>query len=441
MIFGRKRNDDIDDDDEDEEELELVLFQGAVNGVEANLAENAKLVQVGLVRAKELVSDGMGRRAEMIRIDQKGNAAISTFFIDGVPYPAGKMPAQAGNAITQMLKLLAGLDVRERTKPQSGGINAEFEEKKYKLLVDTFPEKTGGERLIVRVIDPKEKLERPEEIGLSEGIRRMVRDYSSEKNGVIIAAGPPMSGTSTTALGLMRCVDAYMYGIFDIARTVKRELSHVTDFKWLEGDDLDATLMRIKRQDADVAVIDPIVSSEIAKPAFDKASTLSIISEMAARDAADAIVRLVAFVGNPKLVADQLKLVVSQKLIRMLCTKCKQAFRPNPKLLQKVNLPPETKVLYRVPRPIELEDGEIEEPEFCEHCNGIGYRGRIALMEEIHMTPGIAELILAGKDAAAIRQQARKEGMQSFQNDALRIVAEGKTTLEELQRAFRQPAS
>ena len=147
MIFGfGRKNDDDDDDDDDEEEIEYVLFQGALNGVEPDMKGNAKLVQAGLLRAKELVSDALSRRAEMVRLEPKGQFAVSTMYVDGVPFPGAKIPAPAALAITQMLKLLAGLDVKERTKPQSGGIKAQLEEIKYEIRIDTTPI-PGGERL------------------------------------------------------------------------------------------------------------------------------------------------------------------------------------------------------------------------------------------------------------------------------------------------------
>lgn len=437
MIFGRRREED-ERDDEEEEEVEQVLFQGAANGHPVDLKAHAKLVQAGLLRAKELVSDALARRSEMIRLDPKGKVAVATLFIDGVPYPAAKMPVQAGMAITHMLKLLAGLDIKVRNQPQSGGINAEYSEKKYLVRIDTFPAEGGTERLIVRIEDPKVRLEKPHEIGLSDEIRLKVREHTSQRQGVVLAAGPPMSGTSTTALGLLRSVDAYLYNIYNLADLKGRDLMHITTFARTEGESLVAWIARAKRQECDVMFVDPLRDAETAKIIFDEAEDRSFVSEMTAKDAADAIVRLNAWLGNPQLTAERLKLVVSQKLIRRLCLECRQAYRPNPKLLAKVGLPPETKVLYRVPRPVENEEGEVEEPPHCPKCQNIGYYGRMALFEAIEMTEGMQKVVAAGGDATAIKTQARKEGMPTFHKDGLRAVAEGHTSLEELQPVFTQ---
>lgn len=436
MIFGRRKGDD--DIDDDEEEPEQVLFQGAQNGKEADLKANAKLVQAGLVRAKELISEALARRAEMVRLEPKGKVAVSMYFVDGVVYPGAKMPVQAALAITQMLKLLAGLDIKERTQPQSGGIHAEYAEKKYLVRIDTQPMEGGAERLIARIEDPKVRLEKAQDIGISEEIRNKIREHSSNRQGVILAVGPPMSGTSTTAIGIMRSVDAYMYSIFNLADLQGRDLAHVTDFKRNDGEELVAWIMRAKRQEADVIFVDPLRDATTTRTIFEEAEDRAFVSEMQAKDAADAILRLNAWLGDPKLTAERLKFVLSQKLIRKLCPDCRQAYRPNPKLLAKVGLPPETKVLYRVPRPVEKEDGTVEEPEECRKCNNIGYFGRMALFEAIEFTDSMKALVASGADANAIKAQAKKEGMQIFQKDGLRAVAEGKTSLEELQRVFTQ---
>lgn len=437
MIFGfgrRRDDDDDDDDDDDEEEMDFVLFQGALNGKNPDLSENARLVQAGLVPAKRLVTEALSRRAEMIRLEPKGKVATATFLIDGVAYPGGRMPAPAGMAITQMLKLLAGLDIKERTKPQVGGIKAEYDETPYEIRINTQPIKGGGERLIVRGRNLNIPMETPKDLGFSESLVEKIRAIGSSKSGLILAAGPPFSGVSTVSIAIVRAIDAYLYSIFCLADLEGRDLPHINMFEWNEGDDFARTIQRAKRSDADVMFVNPLKSRDDARTVLENAGEATFIAEMPAKDAADAIARLCQLVGDPKLVTEHLKLVMSQKLIRLLCGKCRHAFRPNPKLLTKVGLPPETNVLYRPPRP---DDDEEDEEDVCPKCGGIGYFGRTGLMEVVELTEGMKKIVLAGADPQAIRAQVRKEKMQSFQSDGLRVVAEGKTSLEELQRAFR----
>jgi type II secretory ATPase GspE/PulE/Tfp pilus assembly ATPase PilB-like protein len=430
MIFGFGKKDE--EPDSEELEIETVLFQGAVDGTEVDLSQNARLAQVGLVPAKELVSDALGRRAEMINLVPKGNAAAVTLFVDGVPYPGERLSKQEALAITQMLKLLAGLDIKERRRPQSGGIKTEYQERKYTLLIDSAPLKTGGERLVVRARPLEGQPETPDELGFSEDLRVRIRELTSQHEGIVLTCGLPNSGVTTLAFGVIRSIDAYLYSIFSLANFGGRSLVHITSPPPVEGEDFELALARCIRSEADVIIVDPLLDQERLNVVFEAADKVCIVSEYKAKDAAHGIQSLTQAL-DPATVVERLKLILSQKLIRMLCKKCKEAYKPNPKLMEKVGLPPETKVLYRPPRINE----EGEEPDFCEHCGGIGYYGRTGLIEAIELNDEIKALILKGADPKAIKSAARKAGMQSFQSDGLRLVAEGKTSLEELQRAFK----
>ncbi|WP_437224845.1 ATPase, T2SS/T4P/T4SS family [Planctomicrobium sp. SH661] len=425
---------------EEDEEEELVLFQGAMNGNNPDLSANPRLVQAGLVPTKQMVSDALATRADMIKLDPKGQVVASTVYVDSAPMAPTRLPAQQGLAISQMLKLLAGLDIKVRGKPQAGAIKAEYKGKVYELRINSQPVEGGAERLILRAYDPKALIEKPKELGFSDSLIEKVRALGAEKSGLVLAAGPPFSGLTTLKIGLMRCTDAYQYSIYCLDMFGGRELSYVKMFEALPGDDLTKTMQRALREDADVLTIEPIDDPAKALAALEFSSKAAIISDMHARDSADAIFRLVQMTKKPQLVAEQLKLVVSQMFIRQLCKKCRRAYRPNPTLLKKIGLPPETRVLYRpaVEGTQAKEDEENSDTAaFCETCNGLGYFGKMSLLEVIEMTEGVRKVVLAQGDAKAIRSAARAEKMQSYQSDGLRAVVEGNTSLEELQRAFK----
>lgn len=420
--------------DEDDDQIELVLFQGAVNGKDANLSGNARLVQAGLLRSKELISDALSRRAEMLKLEPKGKVSLATYFVDGVPYPGNRMPQPAGLAITQMVKLLAGLDIAVRNKPQSGGIKAEYAGTPYVLRVNTHPIPGGQERLIVRAQNKNLKLTTPEDLGFSQHMRERIREMAQTRTGVLLAAGPPMSGVTTMSFAMIRGIDPYLYTVYNMADAEGRDLGHVSTFEGNPGDNWEQSITRAKRAEADVIYINPIRSADYCKQVFEEAEDVCLISEVPAHDAAHGIVQLCEWTGDPKLVAKRLHGVIGQKLIRLLCRKCRQAYRPNPKLLAKVGLPPETNVLYRPPQP--PAEGQPA-PEPCPRCGGTGYYGRIGLTEFIEMSDDMKKVVAGGGDAAAIKTQARKEKMQTLNSDGLRLVGAGKTSLEELQRAFK----
>ncbi len=438
MIFGFGRKADDDDDDDEDEEIDFIQFQGSLNGVTPDLSENAKLVQAGLVAAKHLVSEGLSHRAEMIRLEPKGNVAASTFFVDGVPFAPTRMSSQQALAVTQMLKLLAGLNIKDRSKPQAGGIKADYEGTPYEVMIDIQPIAQNVERLIVRMRNMKQSYNSPKDLGMSESLVEKFREIVTTHEGLCLAVGPPFSGVTSVCQAMVRSIDAYLFAIYSLANLQGRELIGVNQYKPANpNDSFEITLGRAKREDCDVMVVDPLKTKEYATTVLEHSKGMTFFSEMPAKDSADGIVRLVELVGNPKLVTEKLKIVVSQKLIRMLCKKCRQAYRPNPKLLAKVGLPPETSVLYRAPRPDDDDEEDDEEEGICRRCNGVGFYGRTGLLEAIEMSDVIKKLVLAGAPADALRAKAREEKMQSFQHDGIRLVAEGKTSLEELQRAFR----
>lgn len=440
MIFGfGKRRDDDDDDDEDEDEeedVDLVNFQGATNGKSADLAANARLVQAALLPAREMVTDALERRAEMLRLDVKGEKGQVALSVDGMPYSGGRMAKQQAVAITQMMKVLSGLDAKLKGKHQIGGVKAEFQEVKYELTTDVAPQPDGTERLTIRIRNLKHKLETPIDLGFSDATRAQIRELTSRRHGIIIACGLPGSGVTTTMFAIVRGIDVYLYSIYTMMEPGTRELINVKVFQPNEGDDLETTIMRMMREDADVVVTKPIRDAETTRQLVNLADRICIISEVAAKDAASGICQLADWAEDRQKASEVIDAAYSQKLIRLLCTSCREAFRPNPKLLEKVGLPPETKVLYRKGEPMVDEKTGDEDPP-CEKCNGIGYIGRMAMLEVIVVSDTIRKMIAQGATADQIKVTARSEGCLTFHKDGLRLVAEGKTSLEELQRVFK----
>ncbi len=441
MIFRRRsdEDDEWDDEDEDEEEIDYVLFQGALNGQEVDLAANARLAQVGLIPAKELITDAITRRAERIRLEPKGQRVRTVLMIDGIAYPGGQLSKQQGLAVTQMLKLLSGLDIKERGKPQSGGVKAEHEEIPYQLNVTSEPAGGGAERLTINIQNLKKILETPNDLGFPQEMRETIREYAAKSQGLILVCGPPFSGVTTMSRAVMRTVDVYLYSCFSLADLGGRDLPNVTPFQAKEGDDFATTVKRMNRLEANVIYINPIKDADRAKEVFAELDEAAMICEAPAKDAVHGILQMAEWAGSMDEVANKLSLSISGKLIRKLCETCKEAYRPHPKLLQKIGLPPETKLLYRPRTPPDPDDPDVDEEDLepCETCGDVGYVGRTGMYEMVEMTSELKEYLGTNPSYAALKAQVRKLGMQTTQKEGLRLVAEGVTSLEELQRAFR----
>lgn len=436
MIFGFFKKGKKEEAAE-EVEIEPVRFLGAINGKDANLAANQKLVDAGLVPTKDLVTDALARRADTIRIEPKGPQAIVTLLIDGVPYPGGKLPKLEGNAVVQMLKLLGGLDIKQRKASQSGGIKAEFDNKQYQLMLSVAPV-AEGERLTIRANDQSLKLDTPADLGISDEFKLKLRN-AAQNHGLFAAVGPASSGTTTTLYAVLRGLDAYTNQIFTMCDTGGRKLNNIgpPNFEINPADDLATTLTRAIRVEANVLFLAPIKDADTVKTLLDKGEDVALMTEFAAKDTASGVAQLIEWSGDAQLVSQRLNGLITQKLLRKLCPDCKQAYRPKPEFLKKAGIPAtENTTLYR--KPPATEDPNVEP---CEKCNAVGFLGRIAMFEFLEMTDEMRALVATKPDAAAIRAQMKKEKMLTLQQDGLRLVAEGKTSLEELQRVFKTPAT
>ena len=421
---------------EQEPDVEQVLFQGPLFDRECNLKANAKLVQVALVPVKQMISDALGRRAHTILLEPREGRVAIRFVIDGVPYPAAAIPGQKGAAMVQMIKLLAGLDINQRREVQTGGMKAEFEKIPYHLMIESSPVGGQAEKIRIKVDNRKVVRQKPQEIGFPDHLKAKIREFTEHRSGVVLICGPTDTGVTTLATAIIHSVDPYLYSVYNLAWKNTRELINVADFKPEPGHDLEISLDRIIRREADVIYIDPLISPQDTQTVFQYADRLSFIAEIPANTPAEAVRKLIEWIGVDEVIK-HLRCIVSQKLIRKLCDDCKQAFRPNPMLLKKLGLPPETSVLYRAPLPPPPDDPKAQTiEELCADCDGVPYHGRAAAFEMFEMTDTMKEVIANGASPEAIRQQMMADGQTTLQKDAIRLVAEGKTSLEEVQRTF-----
>ncbi|MCA9040291.1 MAG: Flp pilus assembly complex ATPase component TadA [Planctomycetaceae bacterium] len=427
-------DDDLDDEfDDDEEELETVLFQGATGGREVDLSENAGLVRAALLPVKELISDAIDRHCERMIIEPRQKGSIVRLDIDGVGYAGDRYPVKQALGVTQMIKVLAGLDSKVRDKKQAGGIKAQFMGVPYKLEVNSIPTQYGAERVIVKFRNMKERLESAAQLGISDELKARIRNLTNRQNGLFLVCGPSGSGVTRTLHGAILCVDLYLTTIFNLQEGLDRsEVPGLSDYDYQSEFSFSENLIRAHRKEADGAIVNPITSAEEATKYIKNCDKMTLFTEMSAPSAAHALKKLVELVGDPKLVAEHVRGVLCPRLIRKLRDDIKEAYRPNPKLIQQLGLPPETNILYRPPTPIVDEDDE-EEADYGE----IPFEGRTAVFELIEMTDDIKKLLISGADAKEISQKAKSLGMPNHQAGAMDLVARGITSLEEVRRAFK----
>jgi type II secretory ATPase GspE/PulE/Tfp pilus assembly ATPase PilB-like protein len=198
-------------------------------------------------------------------------------------------------------------------------------------------------------------------------------------------------------------------------------------------------LRSVLRQDPDVIMIGEIRDQETAEIACQAAQTGHLVlTTLHANDAVTALGRLIDLGLQPFMVASAVSAIISQRLVRMLCPGCKVRYKPNPDMLRKANLPVDKiKYFYRPPEPADQPATEDGAREACKHCGGTGYHGRTGVFEMLVVTDRIRELIRDKPNLNTIKQEAVKAGMRYLQEDGLRQVMEGKTSIQELLRVSK----
>ena len=431
--------DDFEEFD-DEDEIELVSFKAPLKGDPPDLSQYSGLVRAGLLPARELVSDALDRRAEMIRVEPRGPAAAVKLYIDGVGYPGGRLPAKKAAAVTQMMKVLAGLDATVRDRAQSGVLEADLEGTPFVLRVEAEPSKTkdgkpGPERLTVRAEDQTLQLDKPEDLGITAETKELIRTMTGGAKGAFFTVGPPLSGVTTTSFGVLRCVDAYIYSIYAVGDLGGRDFHTLTDYEPDPADDPDEVMEKIIRSEAHAVFLNPRKSPADVQFALKYGDRLNILSEFPAKDLVSAAAQLLKWTGDAGLVADRVTGLIQPKLVRRLCGGCKLAFRPNPKLLKRIGLPEDTPMLFRPPG---SDIKQLEDYVPCQRCGGVGYLGRTGIFAVMKFTDGVKKILTTRPSGGALRQQMKEDGMPTFESEALRLVADGTTSLEELQRLFKE---
>jgi type II secretory ATPase GspE/PulE/Tfp pilus assembly ATPase PilB-like protein len=387
----------------------------------------------GYKAALEMVYDALKRRATDIHLEPTKNEMTVRLRIDGILHAATPLPRTVGDSVLNIFKVLANLDITEKRKPQDGSFSAESDGHTVDFRVATAGG-VGGEKLAMRVLDSSKQLIDLEKIGMRDSMRETLHNLVTQPHGMIIVCGPTGAGKSTTLYGCLNEIDRLQLNVITLENPVEYNIDHVTQIEInpKAGKTFAGELRSSLRQDPDVILVGEIRDQETAESACQAAQTgHMVLSTVHANDSVTAIARLIDLGVPPYLVSNALSAVLGQRLVRVLCPKCKVAYKPNPEMLKKANLPPDKiKHFYRPP-----EEGELKKP--CKRCGNTGYLGRTGVFELLVITDSIRDLVRESPNLNAIRQEASKNGMKSLQEDGLRQVIEGVTSIQELLRVCK----
>jgi type II secretory ATPase GspE/PulE/Tfp pilus assembly ATPase PilB-like protein len=453
---------------EEEEKVIPVRFIGkSGNEKEEDSRRVARLQgSRGYRAALEMIGEAIQKRATDIHLEPTKEEMIVRFRIDGILEPTTPFARATGDAVINIFKVLADLDITEKRKPQDGSFSAEVqgglglpppektsdaedEEEEaepaekprsgpQKRQVDFRVATAGsvvGEKLVLRILDPSRQVASLTRIGMRDAMRKQIRTLVTQPHGLFIVCGPTGAGKSTTLYACLAEIDRYQKNVITIENPVEYHIDNVTQIEVnpKAGKTFASELRSILRQDPDVIYIGEIRDQETAEIACQAAQTGHMVfTTLHANDTVTALARLIDLGVQPFMVANAVSAVLGQRLVRVLCPRCKQRYKPNADLLRKANLPADKiKFFYRPPERKEEEEGENPP---CEYCGGTGYLGRTGVFELLNLNDAIRDMLRENPNFNAIKQEAVKNGLKYLQEDGLRQVIEGRTSIQELLR-------
>ncbi len=381
--------------------------------------------------AKELVYDAVLRRATDIHLEPTTEQLSVRYRIDGILHAAEPFDRGTGDAVVNVFKVLSAMDISEKRKPQDGSFGARLSGRDLDFRVATSGSK-AGEKLVMRILDNSTGITKLEDLGMRPKLIEQVRNVVTQPHGMFLCCGPTGAGKSTTLYASLREIDRYQRNIITVEDPIEYQMDNVTQMEvnTKAGQTFAAMLRSILRQDPDVIMIGEIRDQETASIACQAANTGHMVfSTVHSNDAVTSLFRLLDLGVEPFMIASALSGVLGQRLVRLLCDACKEPYKPKPEWLKKANIPADkVEVLYRRP----------ENPEqVCPQCGGTGYFGRTGIYELMIINEPMRDMIRENPSINKIKVEARKNGMIYLQEDGLRQVIQGRTSIEELLRVVK----
>lgn len=396
------------------EDLAAKLAEGDLSSQDVQSSPVVQLVT-------SMVEQAARQRASDIHIEAKEDSVRVRFRIDGSLYEKFTYSIHLLPAIMARLKIIGGMDIAEKRKPQDGRFTILVDKREYDIRVSVLPT-VYGEKCVMRLAQKKALTRNKSELGFSPSELKAFDDILKNPNGILLVTGPTGSGKSTTlytALSELNKedvnivtvedpVEANIDGINQVQVNVKAELTFAS------------ALRSILRQDPDIIMIGEIRDGETAQIAVQASITGHlVVSTLHTNSAAGSISRLINMGVEGYLLADSLVGIIAQRLVRRLCPYCKK-----PHLI--------TDTERRIMGIRSDVNPEIYEPVGCERCDNTGYSGRIGIYEIMKITPPLKELISKNASVSELKQMGMREGMHTLRQSATMLVIKGITSVHEM---------
>ena len=376
-----------------------------------------------VLMVKEMIDQAVRQRASDIHIEPMERQVRIRYRIDGALYEKANYSRKLLPAISARIKIIGGMDISEKRKPQDGRITQVVDRMEFDIRVSVLPT-VYGEKIVMRLTSKNALTREKSQLGLKPSELKQFDHILKNPHGILLVTGPTGSGKSTTLYTALSELNTGDVNIITVEDPVEANIDGINQVQVNAKADLTfaSSLRSILRQDPDIIMIGEIRDGETATIAVQASITGHlVVSTLHTNSAAGTVTRLEDMGIPPYLLADSVVGIIAQRLVRRLCPVCRK-----PRMATE-----EEKELLMVSGD---RDVTIYEPCGCSKCDNIGYHGRIGVYEILEMTPKLKTIISKNGGAEDIKEQALKEGMHTLRMSATEYVLEGMTTISEMMK-------
>ena len=390
--------------------------------VDENSAPVVKLVQLMIQEAVQL-------RASDIHVEPFENRVRIRYRIDGILHERDNPPRRLLGPLLSRIKIISKIDIAERRRPQDGRIKITAGEKELDLRVSVIPT-NHGQSVVMRLLDPDNIKVGIRQLGFSEKNFKEFNQLIKRPNGVILVTGPTGSGKTTTLYAAMSALNRPDRKIITAEDPVEYYLQGINQVQVNHkiGLDFSRIIRSMLRQAPNIILVGEMRDQETASIGIEASLTGHLVfSTLHTNDAPSAVTRMVDMGVPGYLVASSVIAIMAQRLVRTICPKCRQKYRPSDEVLEEIGFTPE-----------QLETATFMRGKGCNACSKSGYKGRIGIYELMIVNNKVRELVFAGANTTEIRKLAIEQGMNTLYLDGLEKVLKGVTTIEEVYRVAKK---
>jgi len=377
--------------------------------------DDAPVIQL----VNNIIEQAVREGASDIHIEPFEKNTRVRYRIDGQLFNALDFPKNLHPAVSSRMKIMSGMDISEKRRPQDGRILLKVLARRVDLRVSSLPT-IYGEKIVIRILDQGNAKVGLSKLGLGHDDKAKVDTVCGAPYGIVLVTGPTGSGKSTTLYSVLEQINKPEVNVVTVEDPVEYTIFGIGQVQVNEraGLNFTNTLRSILRQDPDKIMVGEIRDGETAQLAIRAALTGHLVlSTLHTNDAPSAAIRLIDMGIQPFLVSSSLLTVIAQRLVRTLCDSCKQKYELPEKVCDTLEIPRGTEV-YR--------------PVGCNECRGTGYRGRSAIFEIMSVTENIRQLIVSGASSDVLRREAIQSGMKTLRQSGVQKILDGLTSVEEV---------